>query len=50
MHQGHLEAILKAKKECRNVFVVVCGYNDEPRAKELGLTHEERVKDRKSVV
>lgn len=44
MHQGHLEAILKAKKECRNVFVVVCGYNNEPRAKELGLTHEERVK------
>ena len=44
MHQGHLEAILKAKKECRHVFVVVCGYDNEPRAKELGLTHEERVK------
>jgi NadR type nicotinamide-nucleotide adenylyltransferase len=44
MHQGHFEAILKAKKECRNVFVVVCGYDNEPRAKELGLTHEERVK------
>lgn len=44
MHQGHLEAILKAKKECRHVYVVVCGYNDEPRAKELGLSHEERVK------
>ena len=44
MHQGHLEAILKAKKECRHVYVVVCGYNDEPRAKELGLTHAERVR------
>ena len=44
MHQGHLEAILKAKKECRHVYVVVCGYNDEPRAKELGLSHYERVK------
>ena len=44
MHQGHLEAILKAKKECDEVYVVVCGYNDEPRAKELGLTHRERVK------
>lgn len=44
MHQGHLEAILKAKKECDHVFVVVCGYNNEPRATELNISHEERVK------
>ena len=37
MHRGHLDVIMKAKKECEKVFVVVCGYDDEPRAKEIGL-------------
>ena len=32
MHQGHLDCILKAKKECDYVFVVICGYENEPRA------------------
>jgi len=43
MHQGHLECILKAKKECDEVFVVVCGYDNEPRALELGLPYEKRL-------
>lgn len=32
MHQGHLDCILKAKKECDYVFVIICGYENEPRA------------------
>lgn len=32
MHQGHLDCIMKAKKECDYVFIVVCGYDNEPRA------------------
>ena len=44
MHQGHLECILRAKKECSEVYVVVCGYDNEPRANELGLSYRERLK------
>lgn len=42
MHQGHLDLIMKAKKENDICFVVVCGYNNEPRANEIGLTLNRR--------
>jgi NadR type nicotinamide-nucleotide adenylyltransferase len=42
MHQGHLDLIMKAKKENDICFVVVCGYDDEPRANEIGLTLNRR--------
>ncbi|WQJ53836.1 MAG: nicotinamide-nucleotide adenylyltransferase [Wendovervirus sonii] len=42
MHQGHLDLIMKAKKENDICVIVVCGYNNEPRAKELGMTLDER--------
>ena len=44
LHRGHLEAIMKAKKKCDKAFVVVCGYDDEPRGKELGLDLNKRYK------
>ena len=37
MHQGHLDLIMKAKKENDICYVVVCGYDNEPRANETGL-------------
>ena len=37
MHRGHLDVIMKAKKQCDKVLLVVCGYDDEERAKEIGL-------------
>jgi NadR type nicotinamide-nucleotide adenylyltransferase len=42
MHQGHLDLIMKAKKENDICFVVVCGYDNEPRANETGLTLNRR--------
>ena len=42
MHQGHLDLIMKAKKENDVCFVVVCGYDNEPRANEIGLTLNRR--------
>lgn len=42
MHQGHLDLIMKAKKENDICFVVVCGYDNEPRANEIGLTLNRR--------
>lgn len=42
LHQGHLDVIMRAKKECDHCFVVVCGYDDEPRAKELDLPLDKR--------
>ena len=42
MHQGHLDLIMKAKKENDICFVVVCGYDNEPRADEIGLTLKRR--------
>lgn len=44
MHQGHLDCIMQAKKECDCVYVVVCGYDNEPRAVELGLPHIKRLR------
>lgn len=37
MHQGHLDAVMRAKKENDCCYVVVCGYNDEPRAQQINL-------------
>ena len=42
MHQGHLDLIMKAKKENDICYVVVCGYDNEPRASETGLTLNRR--------
>ena len=42
MHQGHLDLIMKAKKENDICYVVVCGYDSEPRANETGLTLNRR--------
>lgn len=42
MHQGHLDVIMKAKKENDVCFVVVCGYDNEPRSWEIDLNLGER--------
>ena len=42
MHQGHLDLIMKAKKENDICFVVVCGYNGEERGESIGLTLNRR--------
>ena len=42
MHQGHLDLIMQAKKENDICYVIVCGYDNEPRADESGLTLNRR--------
>ena len=42
MHRGHLDGIMRAKKENDKVFVIVCGYNNEPRAGNINMTLKER--------
>lgn len=42
MHRGHLDVIMTAKKQCDRVFVVVCGYDNEPRAQEIGIDLNKR--------
>ena len=42
MHQGHLDLIMKAKKENDICFVVVCGYDGEERGESVGLTLNRR--------
>lgn len=42
MHQGHLDVIMRAKKENDVCFVVVCGYDNEPRSLEINLNLDER--------
>lgn len=42
LHQGHMDVIMKAKKENDVCFVVVCGYDNEPRGWEINLNLEER--------
>ena len=42
MHTGHLDLIMKAKKENDICYVIVCGYDNEPRADEIGLTLNRR--------
>jgi NadR type nicotinamide-nucleotide adenylyltransferase len=42
MHQGHLDLIMRAKKENDVCFVVVCGYDGEERGESIGLTLNRR--------
>lgn len=42
MHRGHLDAIMKAKKENDKCFVIVCGYDNEERAGNINMTLKER--------
>lgn len=42
LHRGHLEVIMKAKKENDKCLIVVCGYEGEPRAEALGITLDEK--------
>ena len=42
LHRGHLDVIMTAKKQCDHVFVVVCGYDNEPRGNEIGLNLDKR--------
>ena len=42
MHRGHLDVIMKAKKQCDKVIVVVCGYDNEPRGEEIVLDLNKR--------
>ena len=37
LHQGHLDLIMRAKKENDLSFVAVCGYDGDPRGEEAGL-------------
>ena len=42
MHRGHLDAIMRAKKENEKVYVIVCGYDNEERAGNINMTLKER--------
>lgn len=42
MHRGHLDAIMKAKKQNDKVLLIVCGYDDEERAVNVSLSLKER--------
>lgn len=44
LHQGHLDVIMKAKKENDICYVIVCGYDNEPRGWEINLNLDERYK------
>lgn len=42
LHQGHMDVIMKAKKENDICYVIVCGYDNEPRGWEINLNLDER--------
>ena len=43
MHQGHLDVIMRAKKENDICYVIVCGFDGEERAETIGLPLRRRV-------
>ena len=43
LHQGHMDVIMKAKKQNNKCLVLVCGYDNEPRADEVGLPLRRRI-------
>ena len=43
MHQGHLDLIMRAKKENDICFVIVCGYDGEERGESVGLPLRRRI-------
>ena len=43
LHQGHLDLIMKSKKENDIVYVIICGFDEEPRALEIGLPLRRRI-------
>lgn len=43
LHQGHLDLIMRAKKENDICFVVVCGYDGEERGESVGLPLRRRI-------
>lgn len=42
LHRGHLDTIMQAKKENDSCFVIVCGYDNEPRGEEINLSLDRR--------
>ena len=42
MHMGHLDLIMRAKKENDICYVIVCGYDGEERGDKIGLTLNRR--------
>lgn len=42
LHQGHMDIIMQAKKENDICYVIVCGYDNEPRSWEINLSLQER--------
>lgn len=44
MHRGHMSCITKAMHDNDHVYVIVCGYDNDPRAKECGINLNERTR------